>query len=81
MPPAGGYRRDNVVNGFGYDDAYRDLAIIGAICRIQRAATIVETNFAPDFILQLCRQSLCIEQRGRLGGHRFLLMCLKVLAG
>jgi hypothetical protein len=55
MPAAGSYRGDDVVDRFGYDYAYRNLAIIGAVSCVQCAASVIETNFAPDFISQLCR--------------------------
>ncbi len=48
-----GDRRDHVVDGAGHDDADRDLAVVGGVGRVRRAAPVVEAHLAGDRPVQL----------------------------
>ena len=56
MPAAGGDGGDHVVDGFGDDQADRNLAIDGKVVRVERAAPVVEAYFAADRAAKLARQ-------------------------
>ena len=47
------HRRDHIVRVAGDDEADRDLAVVGAVGRVERAAAAVEADLAADRPLQL----------------------------
>src|SRR5215472_10497246 len=54
---------DHVLNCFGNYDADRNLAIVGSIIGIERAAAFIESNFAADRATQISSQGFCAIAR------------------
>ena len=52
---------DDVVRIAREDDADRNLAIVGGVGRVERARSVVESNFPSDRALQLRRQNLGVD--------------------
>ena len=51
--PARGHRRDHIVGIAGNDEADRNLAVVRAVGRVERAAAAIEPHLAADHPLQL----------------------------
>jgi len=54
MLAAGGDGGDYVIVVAGDDDANRDLAVVGAVAGVERAAAVVETDFTVNTLAQGC---------------------------
>jgi ribosomal protein S18 len=60
---------DHIFNRSGNDDADWDLAVVGAISRVESAAALIEADFASDFAAQVLRQRFCTSA-GKIHGSR-----------
>ena len=57
----GGDRLDHILCSAGHDHADRNLAVVGPVRRVERAAAAVETHFAADSPAQLLFQSTRVQ--------------------
>ncbi len=67
---AGGHRRDDIVDRARDDDADGHVAVVGAVGRVHRAGSGVETDFSGEGRAELALERACIEFLGGSGRRR-----------
>jgi hypothetical protein len=79
MPAAHVDRRHHVVAALWYDDADGDLAVVGGVGRVERAAAGVEADFAADGAAKICGKVGHDLRYENTQNTRYILSCLGML--